>query len=140
MSLGIVDPDEAALAQAYIMERIEIDGLSGCWVWQKATTSRGYGVLRWRGQQWRAHRFAFHYLVDYLHKADPVHHRCSNSSCVRPDHLQRTSHQENTAEMMGRQYMLDEIEGLRIELSEAREALADLREILEAGKGDDYGC
>lgn len=41
-----------------------------------------------------------------------AHHMCANSTCVNPDHLQPVSHNENTAEMMQRQYYVARIREL----------------------------
>lgn len=112
-------------ALVYVRDRTLVDGLSGCWQWQKATSPSGYGVMRWGDRVWRAHRFTYHYLKDYLHKSEPVHHRCANRGCVNPEHLQVVSHHDNVAEMLGRQFLLDEIEGLRIELDELTGKLHD---------------
>jgi hypothetical protein len=74
-----------------------------CWEWQGAHNGDGYGYLRdENGRQWRAHRYAWHHLVAYLHKDQVVHHRCSNRSCWRPEHLQATTAHANNAEMLSR--------------------------------------
>ncbi|NQE89602.1 HNH endonuclease [Nocardia terpenica] len=41
-----------------------------------------------------------------------AHHKCGNSGCVNPDHLQPVTHAENTAEMLARQSYLARIEEL----------------------------
>lgn len=118
-------------AMEYILERVTVDQFSGCWEWQKATSPTGYGVMRWGPKVWRAHRFAYHFLVGYLHKAEPVHHRCGNRLCVNPEHLQAVTHEQNGAEMLARQYLLDEIEGLRIELDDTTRKLEEAAELAE---------
>ena len=130
------ETEEERLAQqdklrAYVMERVIVDPLSGCWEWQKAKSPGGYGVMRWGPKVWRAHRCTFHYLCRYLHKAEPVHHKCANRCCVNPNHLQAVSHHDNVAEMLGRSYLEDEIEGLRIELDETTGRLQELETLAE---------
>ena len=125
-----VDPDEAARALAYLLERVEVDPRTGCWEWALYRSPEGYGRMRWGPSMWRPHRFSYHFLAGYLHKAEPVHHRCGNRGCVNPDHLQKTTAQDNTAEMMGRQFLLDEVEGLRRELHEAMETIQALEEFI----------
>jgi hypothetical protein len=65
---------------------------------------------------WRVHRFAYHYLVEYLHKSTVVHHKCGHRTCCNPEHLQAASHYDNTAEMLGRVFYEEEIEHLRDEV------------------------
>ena len=115
-------------ARDYILERIVVDKLSGCWVWQKAR-SQGYGRMRWGSEFWSVHRFSYHYLVAYLHKASVVHHTCSNRACCNPAHLAAVSHHDNVAEMRGRAFyeeelahLRDEIDRLNAELTEERES------------------
>lgn len=90
----------------------------GCHVWQGAKTKNGYGQMRMNGKQAYVHRLvaqASNRMPLGLH---PVHHKCANPSCVNPDHLQVTTHRENTAEMLSRKALLAEIEELRQVISD----------------------
>lgn len=66
--------------------KVEIDA-SGCWVWQGATTSTGYGVFWLDGKQERAHRAAWLLHRGSIPEGRHVLHTCDVRACVNPDHL-----------------------------------------------------
>lgn len=112
--------ERADEVREYLEARTEVDVRSGCWVWTQAGRDGEYGKGTYRGFTWRTHRLAFHYLVDYLHRKVPVHHRCGNALCCNPEHLQRTTQQDNAAEMLARTAMLEEMASLRDEIDRLR--------------------
>lgn len=68
---------------------------TGCLLWLGATGGDGYGVLRHDGRSWLAHR-----LVCSLVGREPtaglvVRHRCDQRMCVRPEHLDVGTQQDN---------------------------------------------
>lgn len=119
--------ERSSEVSAYIAERVSVDAESGCWIWAMKSRSGRYGKCSYRGSTWRAHRLAYHYLVKYLHRNTPVHHRCGVSLCVNPDHLQMTTHSDNTAEMLARTAMLEEIQALRDMVGELQEQIETMR-------------
>lgn len=67
----------------------------GCWEWQGACNSTGYGNLSWRGKMYTAHRVAA-WLVKLVDSpAAPknsrerthVLHKCDNRKCCNPEHF-----------------------------------------------------
>lgn len=72
-----------------------------CWNWQAAKVATGYGQFWWRGKMRSAHRMAWLILVGPFPDGLEVDHLCRNTSCVRPDHLEWVTHQENTRRSNG---------------------------------------
>lgn len=64
-----------------------IDPVTGCWMWQRAKTSAGYGVIRKSGRLVYAHREFYERFHGQFPQANDVCHKCDTPSCVNPDHL-----------------------------------------------------
>ena len=67
----------------------------GCWVWTAATNERGYGVVKIDGKVRKAHRISYEMRHGQIPKGLQIDHLCRNRSCVRPDHLEAVTQQEN---------------------------------------------
>jgi hypothetical protein len=87
-----------------LLERVEIDPESGCWLWTGSLTPQGYGNLgigypsEGTHRTEVAHRVAWSLLVGPIPPGCHVHHRCAVRRCVNPDHLEVLS----AAEHIGR--------------------------------------
>lgn len=57
---------------------------SPCWIWARALSSAGYGVIRYSGTLLYVHRLMYHGLIE---RGVHVHHRCEQRACVNPLHL-----------------------------------------------------
>jgi hypothetical protein len=70
---------------------------SGCWFWLGGTTGRtDYGRVRLRGGgKHLAHRVVFTLLGGSLTAALELDHKCRNTRCVNPSHLEAVTHQVN---------------------------------------------
>lgn len=73
-------PAKVTDLRSYIMDRIKINPVSGCWEWQRYKDKKGYG--RWiKGL---AHRLAYTVLVGPIPCGLTLDHICRNRACVRP--------------------------------------------------------
>ena len=73
----------------------------GCWNWTGGVSASGYGRLRVDGHMRPAHRLAYEVAVGPIPDGAEVDHRCHNTLCVRPDHLQAVTPRENQENRSG---------------------------------------
>jgi len=67
-----------------------------CWIWQGATTEKGYGrFCVGHGKTMLAHRASYAHYIGKLVYGYIVDHECSNKGCVNPDHLTQVGNVEN---------------------------------------------
>jgi len=72
----------------------KVDKTRECWLWLGAKTT-GYGVMRLRGKNVLAHRFAYEDIVGSIPEGLQIDHLCRNPSCVNPSHLEVVTNKEN---------------------------------------------
>lgn len=95
-----------------IRQHVTVDGEHLCWMWNRST-KEGYAVVRIGLRTHLVHRLVMGNPPDAV-----VHHVCARPGCVNPDHLQRVTHRENTAEMLERNHYLGRIAALQAALAE----------------------
>lgn len=98
LTLSITDP--AILNKA--MPKVQLDRLypkiligDGCWEWVGTHAARGYGQLKVAGVRRLAHRVVYELLKGPIPHGLELDHLCHNRNCVRPNHLEPVTHQEN---------------------------------------------
>lgn len=110
----------------------------GCILWPGAKNKGGYGrVQDEHGVSWLVHRAAYHTWVEYLHKAEVVHHACpipagepQQPACFNPAHLQAVHPVANVAESHERRTMLALVEHQEEQIQLLRSQVADLERAL----------
>lgn len=82
-------------ATARIEASVNVDPVSGCWLWTKATNHGGYGVT-WDGKRTVvAHRFSYEAFVGPIPDGLHLDHLCVTPACVNPAHLEPVTQAEN---------------------------------------------
>lgn len=109
---------DTVIAEVYKKSILTLDG---CWEWP--TTDKG-GYARFQG------RSLYRAILEAKEQAplgsQAAHHKCGNSACVNPEHLQPVTHAENSAEMLQRNAYLrriNELEGALRSISPAHPVL-----------------
>ncbi len=116
--------------------KYKIDEQTGCWIWQLALDSWGYGVTQYNKRMILAHRAAW--IVSSGHsipKGMCVLHRCDRPSCINPAHLFLGTLQDNSDDMKrkGRSHLC----GHNGEKHpQVKLTLAQVREIRRIGKSE----
>jgi hypothetical protein len=73
----------------------KIDASGDCWEWRAYRNPEGYGIIRYRGKNERAHRVSYEFRRGAIPPGMELDHLCRNRGCVRPSHLEPVSHQDN---------------------------------------------
>ena len=78
-----------------VRRRVQVDQLSGCWIWNGARSTTGYGNIRRGTRNYIAHRFVWALLVGPLTPGLEIDHVCRIRACVNPAHLREVTRREN---------------------------------------------
>jgi hypothetical protein len=70
-----------------------------CWLWPGPEHSEGYGLAIEHGLQMLAHRFAWEVEVGPIPEGYTIDHGCLMKLCVRVDHLEPVTLEENLRRM-----------------------------------------
>lgn len=85
-----------------LMDRIEPEPNSGCWLWVGASYGRGYGGVRWgvttrsgKARPAAAYRVLYEVFRGPIPPKYQIDHLCRNRRCVNPQHLDVVTCREN---------------------------------------------
>lgn len=81
------------------MDKVKIDPVSGCWIWQASLNRTGYGTFVPIGKRsGLAHRASYRIFKRELptEKLKFILHSCHRYNCVAPDHLRIGTPLDNT--------------------------------------------
>lgn len=87
-----------------LLQRVQLDPHSMCWVWQGYKTSDNYGKISIAGKMQLTHRVSYAIFNGEIPEGMTVNHKCLNRSCCRHDHLELMTQSENTKEALRRRY------------------------------------
>ena len=80
---------------------IELDLLTGCWLWKGSKQLSGYGLFSINGKTCTSHRSAYEYWNGEIPNGLQIDHLCRNTSCCNPNHLEAVTPKENTLRGIG---------------------------------------
>lgn len=84
----------APVLDRVMFRTLEVDG---CWLWAGAITGKGYGHIRGDGgsNAVLVHRVVYEAVYGAIPEGLEIDHLCYQPRCVRPEHLEAVTHQEN---------------------------------------------
>lgn len=90
------EAERAGQAANRLLEKIEHEPNSGCWLWTGNIQPLGYGMFYHEGRMRLAHRVSFELLGGKeIPEGLTLDHLCRERSCVNPDHLEPVELREN---------------------------------------------
>ena len=107
----------------------------GCWIWEGAKDTRGYGIC-WvsgigRSGAKRAHKVSYEYYIGEVPEGLVLRHRCNNTSCVNPYHLIPGTQKENVHDSIAAGTFPKRTSHGMTKLSEQN--VIEIKELLQAG-------
>lgn len=75
-----------------------------CWVWNKCRNNNGYGQIGINGKTKLAHRVSYEEYVGQIPEGLGLDHLCRVRACIRPDHMEPVTQQENCKRGLGGKY------------------------------------
>lgn len=76
-------------------QKWRLDAESGCWIWEGAAQTCGYGLISVNAKFQKAHRIAWELYRGAIPEGMVIDHKCRRRNCVNPDHLEPVTDEEN---------------------------------------------
>lgn len=96
------------------MREYVVDPATGCWVWQRGTNSKGYGVKVIDGRKVLAHRWYYEQARGPIPAGKVLDHVvCQRRRCVNPDHLEAISNTENVRRGRATRFTAEQVREMR---------------------------
>ena len=90
---------------------VVIDEATGCWNWNVTRTHDGYGQI----SGLYTHRLFYSFYVSEIPIGYQVDHKCKNTSCVNPEHLEAVTPKQNHNRSSKTKLQDHEVELLKID-------------------------
>lgn len=98
-----IDIDQRRVGVQHLTEEerfwLKVDKTQTCWLWTARLDKDGYGQFQRNGDAQRAHRIAYEWEHGPVPAGLQLDHLCRVKNCVRPDHLELVTVQENIRRM-----------------------------------------
>jgi hypothetical protein len=82
-----------------IMSQVDIDPVTGCWLWKGYLWRNGYGRMRYRSKKWAVHRLNYMLHLGEIPDGLMACHCCDVKSCCNPLHIFLGDQQANMDDM-----------------------------------------
>ncbi len=114
---------------------------SGCIVWQKRCSNRGYGEISYLGNKSLTHRVMYELINGPVPEGKCVCHTCDNPSCINPKHLFLGTQSDNMKDCVkkGRCYNPKGEEHVSAKLTEEQARKIKSSPLLTSILAKDYG-
>ena len=76
---------------------LNVPAREGCWIWAGHRNRKGYGQFWMQGRAHWAHRVSYAAFNGPIEAGQHIDHKCRNTSCCNPDHLQAIDPATNRA-------------------------------------------
>jgi hypothetical protein len=119
-----------------LKDNVDVDPVTGCWIWKWAKHDAGYGMKQHRGKVTRVHRIAYELFAGEIPVGLHVCHRCDCRPCCNPEHLFLGTDMDNQrdSQMKGRNKIPPPCPGSLNGFSKLTESsVAAIKSMLDAG-------
>lgn len=98
-------PIELTAFMEKLWEQVEVDGITGCWVWtgklRQSRSGAWYGAVYWNGNTRSTHKAAIVEWGTDVPEGWHVDHVCENTLCCCPGHLVPLTPKKNVQKTRG---------------------------------------
>lgn len=137
MGKPIIDLSTPEKEQLYIIDRVDIDPDTNCWLWKQRCT-HGYGVvgpghrLAKKYNNTKLSRLSYNIFVGPIPEGQVVRHKCRSRQCCNPAHLELGTQYENVQDKKRDGTTVKGVDQVSSKLTE--QDVKDLRKLFATGR------